>query len=105
MGRSSQASWRVLTLRMALQTALLHLKPEPKAICQTRSPRLTPCFVSMHASTYLQSAMGSTKVRWSLTVQQLAKVAKSRSCTWDLVEDVSLTHERHQAMQHLTLGL
>ena len=41
---------------MALQTALLHLKPEPKAICQTRSPRLTPCLVSMHASTYLQGS-------------------------------------------------
>jgi hypothetical protein len=29
----------------------LHLKPEPKAICQTRSPRRTPRFVSMFAST------------------------------------------------------
>ena len=55
-GRSSHASWRVLTLRMARQTALLHLNPEPKAICHTLSPRFTPCFVSMQASTYLHVA-------------------------------------------------
>lgn len=54
LGRSSHASWRVLTFRMARQTALLHLKPEPKAICHTLSPRFTPCFVSMFANTYLQ---------------------------------------------------
>ena len=32
--------------------ALLHLKPLPKAICQTRSPRRTPLRDSMFASTY-----------------------------------------------------
>ena len=31
-----------------------HLKPLPKAICQTRSPRRTPRLVSMLASTYLR---------------------------------------------------
>ena len=45
----------VLTLRRARQMALLHLKPEPKAICHTRSPRRTPAFVSMLASTYLRA--------------------------------------------------
>ncbi len=48
---SSHAGWRVFTSRTARQTAELHLKPEPKAICQTRSPRRTPRFVSMFAST------------------------------------------------------
>ena len=46
--------WGVLTCRSARQMALLHLKPEPKAICQTRSPRFTPVLVSMLASTYLK---------------------------------------------------
>ncbi len=55
LGRSSQASWRVLTLRMARHTALLHLNPEPNAICHTRSPCFTPFFVSMQASTYLRA--------------------------------------------------
>lgn len=55
LGRSNQASCRVLTLRMARQTALLHLKPEPKAICHILSPHFTPCVVSMHASTYLHA--------------------------------------------------
>ena len=67
-GRSSHASWRVLTLRMARHTALLHLKPDPKAICHTLSPRFTPCFVSMHASTYLHIAKPHSawhaSVRW-----------------------------------------
>jgi len=30
----------------------LHLKPLPKAICHTRSPRRTPLHDSMFASTY-----------------------------------------------------
>ena len=40
---SRNASCCVRTARRARQTALLHLKPLPKASCQTRSPRLTPC--------------------------------------------------------------
>ena len=50
-----QTLWGVSTLRRARQMALLHLKPEPKAICHTRSPRRTPAFVSMLASTYLRA--------------------------------------------------
>ena len=38
---------------IARQTALLHLKPLPKAICQTLSPFLTPRFDSMFDRTYL----------------------------------------------------
>jgi hypothetical protein len=40
------------TVRSARHTALLHLKPEPKAICHTRSPRFTRSFASMYASSY-----------------------------------------------------
>ena len=50
---SSHASWRSFTARRARHTAELHLKPEPKAICQTRSPLRTPRLVSMLDSTYL----------------------------------------------------
>ena len=49
----SQQWCGVWLLRRARQIALLHLKPEPNAICQMRSPWRTPCFVSMFASTYL----------------------------------------------------
>ena len=42
-----------MVVRSARQTALLHLKPEPKAICQMRSPRARPFRVSMLDSTYL----------------------------------------------------
>ena len=42
--------------------ALLHLKPEPKAICHTLSPRRTPALVSMLASTYLQARHRHCKV-------------------------------------------
>lgn len=45
----------VFTRRRALHTALLHLKPLPKAICQTRSPCRTPLSVSMLARTYLRN--------------------------------------------------
>ena len=45
----------VSMLCSARQMALLHLKPEPNAICHTRSPRRTPPFVSMFASTYLRA--------------------------------------------------
>jgi len=41
-----------LTVRSALHTALLHLKPEPKAICHTRSPRCTRPLASEYASSY-----------------------------------------------------
>jgi len=40
------------TVRSARHTALLHLKPEPKAICHTRSPRFTRSLASMYASSY-----------------------------------------------------
>ena len=46
---SSQASCWVLTFLTAFHTALLHLKPLPKAICHTLSPRRTPSLVSMSA--------------------------------------------------------
>ena len=57
-----QTLWGVLTLRSARQMALLHLKPEPKAICHTLSPRRTPAFVSMLASTYLQAQPRHRKI-------------------------------------------
>lgn len=55
--------WGVSTCRSARQIALLHLKPEPKAICQTLSPRFTPIFVSILASTYLQAHTSKLKHR------------------------------------------
>ena len=39
-------------LRSARQTALLHLKPLPKAICHTRSLRFTRPWYSEYASSY-----------------------------------------------------
>lgn len=51
---SSQAGCTSCTWRRARHTALLHLKPEPKAICHTRSPRRTVFSLSMFDSTYLQ---------------------------------------------------
>ena len=52
---SAQAGWQSLMRLIARQTALLHLKPLPKAICQTLSPFLTPRFDfdSMFDKTYL----------------------------------------------------
>jgi hypothetical protein len=40
------------TVRSARHTALLHLNPDPNAICHTRSPRRTRSFASMYASSY-----------------------------------------------------
>lgn len=69
LGTHVQTLWGVLTLRSARQMALLHLKPEPKAICQTLSPRRTPIFVSILASTYLQPAQlahqRGKRIAWS----------------------------------------
>ena len=45
-GVSVQASCWSRQSRSATHTALLHLKPLPKASCHTRSPRRTPCTVS-----------------------------------------------------------
>jgi hypothetical protein len=53
-GSSAQAGCTSCTLRRARQTALLHLNPEPKAICHTRSPRRTDFILSMFDNTYLQ---------------------------------------------------
>ena len=53
-GVSVQASCWSRQSRSATHTALLHLKPLPKASCHTRSPRLTPCFVSTKPHAYLQ---------------------------------------------------
>lgn len=41
-----------LTRRIDRQTTLLHLKPDPKASCHIRSPRLTLSFASRQASSY-----------------------------------------------------
>ena len=41
-----------LMLRRDFHTALLHLKPDPNAICHTRSPLFTRPFASMYASSY-----------------------------------------------------
>lgn len=51
---SRQAGWSSLMARRERHTALLHLKPDPKAICHTRSPRLMLPILSMLPSTYLQ---------------------------------------------------
>ena len=39
-------------VRRARQMAELHLKPEPNAICHTRSPRLMRSCVSLNESSY-----------------------------------------------------
>lgn len=39
-------------LRLATQTAELHLNPDPKAICHTFSPFFTLCDSSMKLSSY-----------------------------------------------------
>jgi hypothetical protein len=49
---------RTLKRRLAFHTALLHLKPLPKPICQIRSPRFMPENISWYASTYLGSGEG-----------------------------------------------
>ena len=54
-GVSVQASCWSLLLRTATQTAEQHLKPEPNASCQTRSPRFTPCCVSTYVHAYLSA--------------------------------------------------
>ena len=59
----AQTECCVLTLRSARQMALLHLKPDPNAICHTRSPRRTLPFVSMLASTYLRRRTGFSNSR------------------------------------------
>lgn len=59
-GESSQAGCTSWMLRSARHTALLHLKPDPKAICHTRSPRRTDFLLSMFDSTYLQQAASIT---------------------------------------------
>ena len=75
-GREGQVHtlWGVLTCRRARQMALLHLKPEPKAICQTLSPRFTPIFVSMLASTYLQGTEHVIKLTGCSVKQQVLSV-------------------------------
>ena len=73
-GGQAHTLWGVSTCRRARQMALLHLKPEPKAICQTLSPRFTPIFVSMLASTYLQVTdfqikyIACSTAQWSLVL-------------------------------------
>lgn len=54
LGLSSQAECCWLLFLMDRHTALLHLNPLPKAICQILSPFLMPRFDSMLDSTYLQ---------------------------------------------------
>ena len=51
---SVQASCFSLLRLQATHTAEQHLKPDPNAICHTRSPRRTFPLVSMLASTYLR---------------------------------------------------
>ena len=46
-GMSVNAACCCEMLRLARQMALLTLKPEPKASCQTLSPLFKLCFVSM----------------------------------------------------------
>ena len=54
LGVSVQASCCWLLFRMDRHTALLHLKPLPKAICQILSPFRIPLVDSMLDRTYLQ---------------------------------------------------
>ena len=57
----SQAGYgaaHTLKRRLALHTALLHLKPLPKPSCQMRSPRFMPPNISWYASTYLNGRKG-----------------------------------------------
>ncbi|WVZ21243.1 hypothetical protein V8G54_008565 [Vigna mungo] len=55
--------------RMAFQTALLHLKPDPNAICQTRSPLPTRPLASVYASSYQRELLEVLPKRWSVILE------------------------------------
>ena len=80
-----------MTLRSARQMALLHLNPEPKAICHTLSPRRTPAFVSMLASTYLQARHRHRKM---LTARHGSPRARQATFCQDCYESSSACHIR-----------
>jgi hypothetical protein len=58
--KPSQAGWNVLMGLLATSTALLNLKPLPKASCHTRCPACRPAMLSMYASSYLQQQQHTT---------------------------------------------
>lgn len=53
-----------LTFRSASHTALLHLNPLPKAICQIRCPLLILPFASIYASSYQMELDEVLPNRW-----------------------------------------
>ena len=54
--QSAYAACPVVMARRAVHTAELTLKPDPNAICHTRSPRATPSSDSIQANTYQMDA-------------------------------------------------